>query len=367
MQNDAWADTRSALTERNTGHPVVGGDLVSIQHVLVDGWADLVSAPTERNTGHPDVGGDLVSTLRELELTMEEQTMVDQFIIGFKTQKWWGTLAAIDFFLGGTGAGTFILSMYLGIPSGMLLGWIAVALGAIALLVDLGRPDRFIRAYSQVGRSWISRGVVFTMIFLIFGILRMAPEWLTGLPWGGSTGLGTAIGIVATLGALGVMMYTGLLLSQSPSIPFWNTTLLPLLFTLYGFTCGAGVLLTLSPVLGGSAGSYRSAITVGVALLSTSLAFLWIYVLTMATSTVAARESVRILVKGGLSILFLVGVTVVGLVVPIILTASVYLAGSETATTSAAPVVAGILVLIGGYIFRYSVLKAGVYPPVIDL
>lgn len=293
--------------------------------------------------------------------------MVDQFIIGFKTQKWWGTLAAIDFFLGGTGAGTFILSMYLGIPSGMLLGWIAVALGAIALLVDLGRPDRFIRAGSQVGRSWISRGVVSTMLFLIFGILRMAPEWLTALPWGGTTGLGTAIGIVAALGALGVMMYTGFLLSQSPSIPFWNTTLLPLLFALYGFACGAGVLFTLSPILLGSGGSFRTASNLGIALLAASLVFLWIYVLTMATSTVATRESVRLLVKGELSVLFLLGVILVGLVIPIILLAAVYLTGYDSASTSAALVVAGVLVLVGGYLFRYSVLKAGVYPPVIDL
>ncbi len=293
--------------------------------------------------------------------------MVDQFVIGFKTQKWWGSLAAIDFFLGGTGGGTFILSMYLGLPFGMVLGWIAVALGAVALLIDLGRPDRFLRAGSQVARSWISRGVVFTTLFLVFGLLRMAPEWLTGLAWGSSTGLGQAIGVVAALGALGVMMYTGFLLSHSPSIPFWNTTLLPLLFALYGFACGAGVLLVALPSLGGRAADLKSAAVIGIALFAACLVFLWIYLLTMASSTVAAKESVRMLVRAQLSVPFLIGVNLVGLVVPLVLAASVYLADPGFAAASPALAAAGLLALIGGYLFRYSLLRAGVYPPVIDL
>ncbi|MDP2726177.1 MAG: NrfD/PsrC family molybdoenzyme membrane anchor subunit, partial [Dehalococcoidia bacterium] len=137
--------------------------------------------------------------------------MVDQFTIRFKTQSHWTSLAAIDFFLGGTGAGTFLLSMYLNVVVGMVIGWIAVALGALALLIDLGRPERFLRAGSQLGKSWISRGVIFTGLFLVFGILRLAPELLAGLPWGPATGLGQAIGVVVTLGAIGVMMYTGFL------------------------------------------------------------------------------------------------------------------------------------------------------------
>lgn len=292
--------------------------------------------------------------------------MVDQFTIGFKTQRWWGSLAALDFFLGGTGAGAFIFSMYLGIVPGMALGWVAVALGAVALLVDLGKPGRFLRAGSRVGRSWISRGVMFTTIFLLFGLLRLATEWTAGLPWNNTDTLGQTISVIATIGALGVMLYTGFLLSQSPSIPFWNTTILPLLFALSGFTSGMGVTFVLVAVLGTRDIDPQSAGLMGMALLGSSLVFVWTYLLTTASSTLAARESVRMLVKGQMAFPFLVGATLVGLIVPLVLAVAVYLnSGSGTAFPLMGTI--GVLVLVGGYFFRYSVVKAGVYPPVIDL
>lgn len=293
--------------------------------------------------------------------------MVDQFVIGFKPQRSWGKLAAVDFFLGGTGAGAFVISMYANLVAGMVIGWIAVAAGAVALLADLGRPGRFVRAGSRVGNSWISRGVVFTTLFLLFGVLRLAPEWLVALPWKPGTGGGIAIQVVATIGALGVMMYTGFLLSQSPSIPFWNSTLLPLLFALSGLTCGAGVILLILPAIGERAVDLRSAEAVGISLLAASLVFLWVYLLNMASSTTAARESVQLLLKGRLAVPFLVGVTLVGIILPLLLSGIVYLSGAGFAVASPALAVAGILMLIGGYVFRYSVLKAGVYPPVIDI
>lgn len=288
--------------------------------------------------------------------------MIDQFVIGFKTQRSWGSLAAIDFFLGGTGAGAFILSMYLGILPGMMIGWIAVALGAVALLIDLGRPDRFLRAGSQVARSWISRGVISTTVFLLFGILRIAAGIMSGLPWGAGSGLGQVITVLATLGALGVMLYTGFLLSQSPSIPFWNTTMLPLLFALSAFTCGIGVVMVLLPALGERSVDLRVVEVSAIGLLAASLVFLWIYLLTVSSSTVAAKESARMLTSRELVVPFLLGVNLIGLVVPLIIAVVAYLAGVWAMLP-----LAGILALVGGYLFRYSVLKAGVYPPVIDL
>ncbi|MDO8692392.1 MAG: NrfD/PsrC family molybdoenzyme membrane anchor subunit [Dehalococcoidia bacterium] len=286
--------------------------------------------------------------------------MIDQFVIGFKPQRSWGSLAAIDFFLGGTGAGAFVLSMYLGMLPGMIVGWVAVALGDIALLADLGKPGRFLRAGSGVSRSWISRGVIFTSVFLLFGILRIAAGVSSSLPWGASSGIGQAIGVLATMGALGVMIYTGFLLSQSPSIPFWNTTMLPLLFALAAFTCGIGVVMVLAPL--GQAIDSKSVEITAIGLLGVSIVFLWVYILSMSSSTVAAKESVRMLTNGKLAGPFLLGVNLIGLVIPLVIAIVAYLA-----VVPAILPVAGILALVGGYLFRDSMLKAGVYPPVIDL
>ncbi len=101
---------------------------------------------------------------------------------------------------------------------------------------------------------------------------------------------------------------------------------------------------------------------VGIGLSAACLVFLWVYLLSMGSATIAAKESVRILANGQLAAMFLLGVNLVGLVIPLILTAIAY-----TSSVTGVLVVAGILALVGGYLFRHSMLMAGVYPPIIDL
>lgn len=289
--------------------------------------------------------------------------MVDKFTVGFKPQNKWGWLAAIDFFLGGTGAGAFIISMFFGIDAGMIVGLIAVAMGALALLLDLGRLGRFWKALSRPGNSWISRGTILTIVFLIFGILYIVPEFFTGLPWSKGTGPGQAIGLVTVMGAAGVMLYTGFLLSLSSAIPFWNTALLPLLFALFALLCGAGTLFILLPFLGQPNIDIRSLQIMNIILLVFALVFIWIYILNMSYSTLASRESVRLLINGRLAWPFLILVNVFGLIIPLVISIIIYLAKVKLGPASSVLVVAGLLALLGGFYFRYSILRAGVYAP----
>lgn len=289
--------------------------------------------------------------------------MVDKFTVGFKAQNKWGWLAAIDFFLGGTGAGAFLISMYFGINAGLIVGLIAVALGALALLLDLGRPERFWKALNRLAVSWVSRGTVFTTIFLVFGILYIAPEFINELFWDRGTGLGQAIGFVAVLGGTGVIIYTGFLLAHLASIPFWNTPLLPLLFALFALISGAGALFVVLPFLGQRNIDFRSLQIMNIILLASTLGLIWIYILNMFYSTLASRESVRLLIKGSLSWPFLVWVNAFGLIMPLAMT--ILINSADAGLSSSAPVlfVAGMFALLGGFYFRYSILKAGVYAP----
>ncbi|MBI2954455.1 MAG: polysulfide reductase NrfD, partial [Chloroflexi bacterium] len=84
----------------------------------------------------------------------------------------------------------------------------------------------------------------------------------------------------------------------------------------------------------------------------------------MQFSTVAARESVRMLVSGSLAMPFVLGVTAIGLVIPLILTA-LALAGWLGSGASTVIALAGLLMLVGGFLFRRCMLKAGVYAPII--
>ncbi len=293
--------------------------------------------------------------------------MVAQFTIGFKPQRLWSSLAAIDFFLGGTGAGAFLVSMYLGSSVGAVIGLLAVVFGALALLADLGRPERFWRAGSKLLLSWISRGVAFTTVFVVFGILYIVPVWIAALPWSRETALGQAIGLIAALGAVGVMIYTGFLLSHSPSIPFWNTTLLPLLFVSSALTCGVGVLFVIAPASGERTINQMALESTGILLLALNIIFLAVYMLNMNSSTVAAKESVRMLVGGALAPMFWVGVMAIGLIIPLALTFFAYLIGTGSGATPMVMAVVGILILFGGFLFRQCMLKAGVYAPIISL
>ncbi len=77
----------------------------------------------------------------------------------------------------------------------------------------------------------------------------------------------------------------------------------------------------------------------------------------MKGSTVASREAVRRLSEGALGWAFGIGVVLVGMVIPFLVVVWAPSAG----------VLAGLLILVGSFLFRYCVLKAGVYAPLYAL
>ncbi len=66
------------------------------------------------------------------------------------------------------------------------------------------------------------------------------------------------------------------------------------------------------------------------------------------------------LVKGQLALLFYVGVVFLGIILPLVIVMSAYFG----IVPSSALAVAGISELVGAFILRYSILKAGIYPAV---
>lgn len=136
-------------------------------------------------------------------------------------------------------------------------GFMAVAVGALCLLADLGRPDRLLRLLFAPTLSFIAVGVYLLLalglcslvlcLVWCFGAAR-APRWLVAV-----ARLGTVIG------ALAVMTYTGLLLASMPAIPFWNTAWVPLLFVASDFSTGIGLVVA-AIVLFGSSDMFRTTI-----------------------------------------------------------------------------------------------------------
>jgi len=161
-----------------------------------------------------------------------------------------------------------------------------------------------------------------------------------------------AIAVIAAVSALMVMLYPGFVLAASPSIPFWNSPLLPLIFALHSLMVASGFLFLAAPW--GLASSKLPGISsLGVILIVVNLVLGAMYLSSSKGSGLAAREAVHRLNAGSLGWTFKVGVVLLGMIGPLLI--MIWL--------PSLPALAGLFMLIGGLLFRYCVLRAGVYVP----
>ena len=162
--------------------------------------------------------------------------------IGYRKQDAWGWKIAIAFFFGDVGAGTFFISAFYNYMPGLIFGWILTSFfKPAALFMHLGKPLRFWRVIANVGSAWISRGVVGAILFTGFGFLHIVNlQWniFSTIPV-----LGSIVFFLAMTGCFIVMIYLGYVLSHSPSLPLWNTGLMPLISLVYGLM--GGITMTL--------------------------------------------------------------------------------------------------------------------------
>lgn len=162
----------------------------------------------------------------------------DDFRVGYRKQNAWGWKIALAFFFGDVGAGTFFVSAFYDYMPGLIFGWILTTFfKPTALFMHLGQPKRFWRAITNLRTAWISRGVLGAILFTGFGFFHMI-----NLKWAvfGSFA-GGLVFFLAMLGCFIVMIYLGYVLSHSPSIPLWNSGLMPVICLVYGLMGGVTV------------------------------------------------------------------------------------------------------------------------------
>src|SRR5574340_780189 len=255
-------------------------------------------------------------------------------------------LAAIYF--GGLGGGLFIISSLAGWPLGLMIGLgITAILKGGAHLLFLTHPWKFWRIFQRPQTSWISRGIYFVSLFLIFGLAY----YVQG---------GVALQVLSIFFAFCLVIYTGFVLLASRPISFWNNPLLPILFVSVSLASGISLAETIQsfspqaiarPELLAAAGPWGIGIT---ALL------LLVYLAGNFYSSVTAKESLMYLVKGQFSSLFYGGVVFLGLLVPLVIFFAVHSGGVPSGALAAA----GAAELTGAFILRYLILKVGISAPV---
>ena len=280
-------------------------------------------------------------------------------------QKEWsqgkGWFLIIAIFLGGLGGGTYLVSMWLNFNLGLLLGWLMVLFGkTTAHLLFLGRPSRFWRAFARPQSSWISRGIIILILFLIFSALQLAPlvKQLEWLPWATDSFL---LKTLASILALGLIMYTGFLLGSIKAIAFWNDAFVPILFILYSLLGGMGLLLAIHGFVPGGTGYISRLESIAPWLLSLVALVLAVYIYIMYNKGPAARRAVLDITRGKTAPVFIFGVVIMGIAIP--MSVAIYSLLNEASwllLTAGA-----VCELAGGFSFRYSLLKAGTYEALI--
>ncbi len=201
------------------------------------------------------------------------------------------------------------------------------------------------------------------VFFVIFGLGYSLPslDLFAWLPWSKATTFGNIVGMVAALASIVMLTYTGFLLAVIKRIPLWNTLTLPLLFLLSGLCTGIACLLLMAPFLQTSVGqetTLRTLVIAEVILILMQLVVLGAYLEIAKYGVISTIESVRSLK----TLFFIVGVIIIGLIIPLCLLSGTAVASDLSALFILAWV-AGMLLLIGGILLRYSIIRAGVYLP----
>ena len=282
-------------------------------------------------------------------------------------------------FLAGVGAGAYIVAVlmdYLGLKSklaskiGVALAAPLVIVGTLLLLLDLGQPDKFMLVFNNPV-SMITVGSMILSVFMIIGVVHIG-LWIWPFKYlEKATSARRMLSILGLIFAFGTAIYTGVLLGVVRAVPFWNNSMVPMLFLISAVSTGvAAVVLGLSMYYGRRVGeeqrgileSVKSLVKADAVLIGAELVAVFFYLAIASTAGESAYASVQLLTTGALAPLFWGGLIGLGLVVPLVLDAvGVFTEKTLTpARLTAISMLTSVLLLAGGLILRESVVAAGV-------
>lgn len=306
----------------------------------------------------------------------------------------WSLLIVIYLFVGGLSAGLFLFSAILTFTrnealrplariAGILAPW-PVIIGATLLIFDLGKPLRMWRLFAVV--EWTSPMSVGSWLLMIFSGVSFVHMLLWKWPEGPERlALGPVrmtlpsperrrrlrrlLAVAGTPLAMGVGIYTGVLLGAVPARPFWNTPTVAMLFLFSALSTAAALLILVSnrrrgggnPERFDSERRFLYGADLGIILLEVFLVIP--FFLHSALSTASQSRSLDLVLGGPYTQLFWIGFVGIGLVLPFLIElfdVMPLLAGR--AAKKHHPLLGyltALQVLAGGFILRWVFVFAG--------
>lgn len=315
----------------------------------------------------------------------------------------WSWQPALYLFLGGMGAGAFVMAAVLFLIDrtrhrlivcvSMWAALASLAVGLLLLLSELITPARGLLMWQSFGHftSWMTYGAwgafAAMAVFAVSALLATRPVgvWLaTKWKWFEKHGVAlrrvlAVVGIV--LGAF-VAVYTGMLLMSAGGVPLWNTPLLPALFTVSAFDTGVAlveivaVLLSKKDALAPKARVIMERVVVVLVLVECVVMAAFLASMLGADGQTAmgatAASSAALLVSGGLAACFWGMVVACGLVLPLVMAAAGLVLHRRGGKKPCPKRLQGALMaigaagaLIGGCELRFLILAAGIHADVV--
>lgn len=161
-----------------------------------------------------------------------------------KKQSVWHNGAFINFTFGGAGAGLYVFLFYTGlfIPDGVInrglleiISLVLICCGFISLYFEAGNPVKSIYLLKNLKYSWMSREVLFGLLFVSTAVLGFFVQI-------------ELLRYIAGVSALLFLLSQGFIFYTSNAITAWNINLVPPIIILSGLLSGGGIfMLTIPP------------------------------------------------------------------------------------------------------------------------
>ena len=290
-----------------------------------------------------------------------------------KPQREWGWQVAVYLYLAGIGAGSFAIGIFMGwlgyspYSSRAILLWgpILVAIGALFLILKLGIKRRFLNTVLNPKTSWLSRGFYILSMCIIVGvvILGISILQLLGISTGNWSYLLTILDVTGFILALATAIYTGILIQSVRYVSFWNTSLLPVLFTVSALSTGSMATILSTYVYdlifyyeGYSVHMMHMIMNIEQVLVILEALVLALYLFSRYRAEGQGKYSVRLLLSGNLKFVFWLGIVVSGFLFPTILE-NIY---SKFPEYPFLLFLTGAFLLVGGFFLRMGIIYAAI-------
>jgi polysulfide reductase chain C len=290
----------------------------------------------------------------------------------------WEIPVAVDLFFAGMGAGSFCLGAIAARKKGpgweacarraSLLAPISIVMGLSMLVLDLRNKTRFwmtlrvlnINSPMSIGVWLLSAFFVISLIFALYGLPvaeRQRIPWIGKLSVWNRSEWKSLLGLVGIFLALGVSVYTGVLLLVS-IIPLWRNLSLPLLFFLSALSSGfaGGALLAMLSLRKENPDAMRAPLHFIKrsyrAILPCYLIIALLFVFSLTISSFSRADAIH-LITGWSGLMWWAGVIGLGIVAPIFMVMK-----REEIKIRQGWFLFGF-VLIGGFLLRIVLVLAG--------